>query len=204
MKGLVCGWGVNDADYQIQVRKPYWAEGKKKYKSTFNCPYYRTWLRMLERCHAETYHLSHPSYRGTSVCEDWKYFMSFRSWMVRQPWYGNVLDKDIIGDGTLYSPDTCCFVPRSVNMFWNKTGDRGRGLVGASFHNASGRFRAQCKIDDQNVALGYFNTELEAHRAWVAAKEKAMTILLSRLSLEPRVVEGMHRKLKQFQARLAA
>ncbi|WJR24966.1 hypothetical protein LU687_011465 [Pseudomonas asiatica] len=76
MKGLVCGWGVNDADYQIQVRKPYWADGKKKYKSTFNCPYYRTWLRMLERCHTETYHLYHPSYRGTSVCEDWKYFMS--------------------------------------------------------------------------------------------------------------------------------
>lgn len=67
MKGLVCGWGVNDADYQIQVRKPYWADGKKKYKSTFNCPYYRTWLRMLERCHTETYHLYHPSYRGTSV-----------------------------------------------------------------------------------------------------------------------------------------
>lgn len=200
MRRLVCGWGVNDADYQIQTNNICVIGGVKKYITESDCPYYRCWARMVERCHTGRY----PAYANALICDEWRSFMAFKAWMEQQPWEGNELDKDILGDGSLYSPATCCFVQRSVNMFWNKTGERGCGLVGASFHNASGRYRAQCKIGDQNVALGYFDTELEAHRAWVAAEEKAMILLLSRFRLEPRVVEGMHRKLKQFQARFAA
>lgn len=200
MNKLVCGWGVNDADYQIQISIPNPAGGTMKGATRIDCPYYRAWGRMVERCHSGRF----PAYAGTVICEEWRYFMAFRSWMDQQPWAGNELDKDILGDGTLYSPATCCFVPRSVNMFWNKSSRSGHGLPGASYRKSSRRYMAQCAVGGRNVALGYFDTELDAHRAWVAAKEEAMAILLDSVHLEPRVVEGMHRKLKQFQARFAA
>lgn len=200
MKKLVCGWGVNDADYQVQINNICVVNGVKKYITEFDCPYYRCWGRMVERCNTNRY----PAYANATVCDEWRSFMAFRAWMEQQQWEGNELDKDILGDGTLYSPETCCFVPRSVNMFWNKSSRNGHGLVGASYRKSTGRYTAQCKIGDRNMALGYFDTEIEAHSAWVAAKEKAMAILLGSVSLEPRVVTGMRNKLKQFQARLAA
>lgn len=198
MKRLVCGWGVNNADYPIQVSTPSPPPGNSS--SRIDCPYYRAWGRMVERCFSGRY----PAYADTTICDDWKYFMTFKAWMEQQPWEGNELDKDILGDGTIYSPGTCCFVPRVVNMFWSKSSRNGHDLAGASFRKKSGRYMAQCAIGGRNVALGYFDTELDAHRAWVSAKESAMAILLESVNLEPRVVAGMHNKLKQFQARLAA
>lgn len=200
MKRLVCGWGVNDADYPIQTNSICVVGGVKKYITEYDCPYYRCWARMVERCHTGRY----PAYANAIICDEWKSFMTFKAWMERQPWQGNELDKDILGDGNLYSPGTCCFVPRSVNMFWNKSKRAGHGLPGASYRKRSRRYMAQCAIGGKNVALGYFDTELDAHKAWVAAKEKAMAILLESVTLEPRVVKGMHSKLKQFQARFAA
>lgn len=200
MKRLVCGWGVNDADYQIQTNNICVVDGVKKYITESDCPYYRCWARMVERCHTGRY----PAYANAAICDEWRSFMGFKAWMEQQPWEGNELDKDILGDGTLYSPATCCFVPRSVNMFWNKSNRAGHGLPGASYRKRSRRYMAQCAIGGKNVALGYFDTEIDAHKAWVAAKEKAMAILLESVTLEPRVVEGMHSKLKQFQARFAA
>ncbi|WP_323615295.1 hypothetical protein [Pseudomonas putida] len=204
MRKLVCGWGVNDADYQIQVNRPHWAGDTKKYTTEFDCPYYRTWARMVERCHSGKFKLKNPAYLNATICDEWKHFTAFRAWMLEQPWQGNELDKDILGDGTHYSPQTCCFVPKSVNMFWTKCNTPGGGLVGVSFHKASGKFRAQCKIGSLNQALGYFDNELDAHRAWIRGKAKSMAMLLSKFSLEDRIIEGMHNKLKQFQARLAA
>ncbi|WP_095047629.1 hypothetical protein [Pseudomonas sp. Irchel s3h9] len=204
MNKLVCGWGINDADYEIQVNKPHFANGVKKYVTEFDCPYYRRWSHMLMRCHSGKFRSRNPTYANTTVCDEWKSFSKFRAWMESMPWQGNELDKDILGDGTYYSPQTCCFVPKSVNVFWTKCGDKNSGLVGVSFHKASGKYRAQCNVGNHRKALGYFSSELEAHAAWVNAKAESLAILLASVELEERIVQGMHRKLRVFEERLSA
>jgi hypothetical protein len=116
--------------------------------------------------------------------------------METTPWQGNELDKDILGDGRHYSPQTCCFVPKSVNMFWTKCGSRDVGFVGVSLDKTSGKFKAHCKVGRRRKTLGRFSSEHEAHKAWLRGKTESMAILLGSFQLDERIVEGMTRKLK--------
>ncbi len=101
-RGLVCGVGINDADYVVRRRNPdgsYWL-----------CPYYHRWTNILIRCYNKFSLEKRPTYVGCSVCPEWIYFMNFRSWMEKQGWEGKHLDKDIITQGNkVYSPEKLCF-----------------------------------------------------------------------------------------------
>jgi hypothetical protein len=46
MQRLVCGWGINDAGYGIQVSKSSGSDGVKKFTVEYDCPYYRKWSLM--------------------------------------------------------------------------------------------------------------------------------------------------------------
>lgn len=110
LKGTpVYGIGINDADYPVNITE---GEGKQR-KIIWRCAYYQKWVNMLDRVNGSHYR---PSYVETSVCEDWLNFSAFKSWMEQQDWQGKELDKDLKGDGTLYSPETCVFVSKKVNM----------------------------------------------------------------------------------------
>jgi hypothetical protein len=55
---------------------------------------------------------------GVTVCDEWKNdYISFYKWGIENGWQPMLqLDKDILGDGKLYSHNTCKFVTRGVNM----------------------------------------------------------------------------------------
>jgi len=55
--------------------------------------------------------------RGVVVCDEWKNdFKSFYDWAIRNGWEpGMQIDKDIKGDGLLYSPDSCIIVTNKEN-----------------------------------------------------------------------------------------
>ncbi len=110
LKGtLIYGVGINDADYPVNVTT---GEGKKR-QIQWRCPYYQKWVNMLDRCYGKTHR---PSYRDTEVCKDWHRFSNFLNWMQSQDWLGKELDKDLCVTGNLYSPDTCVFLDKKVNM----------------------------------------------------------------------------------------
>lgn len=81
-------------------------------------PLYDVWANMLRRCCNEKHH-SYKRYggRGVIVCNEWRNdFLNFYNWSISNGWQqGLELDKDIIGDGLIYSPDTCCFVTPKKN-----------------------------------------------------------------------------------------
>ncbi|WP_458717017.1 hypothetical protein [Pseudomonas gregormendelii] len=201
---LVCGWGINDADYGIQISSSSWNDGIKEFTVEYDCPYYKKWSLMLTRCFSQKFKIKNPTYADVTVCDEWKRFSVFRAWMETMPWQGNELDKDILGDGTHYSPRTCCFVPKSVNMFWTRCGKKDVGLVGVSFDKSTGNFKAQCKIGGRRRTLGRFTSESDAHKAWIRGKAESLRILLGSLSLDERIVEGMHKKLQSFEIQAAA
>lgn len=92
---------------------------------------YGLWYGMLRRCYdTEQQKRSRgKSYSDCKVCDDWMLYSNFERDVRKLPGYSQwyyaddmQLDKDILGgDSKEYSPKTCCFVPRAVNMaFMNK------------------------------------------------------------------------------------
>lgn len=58
-----------------------------------------------------------PTYEGCTVCDEWLYFSNFKKWFDENYIEGFQLDKDIIIRGNkVYSPQTCCFVPKEINI----------------------------------------------------------------------------------------
>lgn len=97
MVKLVCGIGINNADYTTSLREELpKVNGKRKYRILWACPFYKLWASMLQRCYSEKRLIKDPSYVGCSVHPDWHRFMNFRSWMEKQDWEGMELDKDIL------------------------------------------------------------------------------------------------------------
>lgn len=104
----VAGIGINDANY---ITNKYSKIGGK-IKLVWRCPYYNTWSRMLNRCYGNS---ASPQYKDVEVCTEWLTFSNFKSWMEEQDWKDKELDKDLFGDGSIYSPDSCCFIPAHLN-----------------------------------------------------------------------------------------
>jgi len=80
---------------------------------------YRAWRNMIKRCY-EKKNKSYSYYggRGVIVCDEWKNnYQKFLDWALANGYKeGLQLDKDIVGDGLLYSPETCCWVTKKINQ----------------------------------------------------------------------------------------
>ena len=159
---LVVGFGINDADYTVTTGI---------YSKRVWCPYYRTWHNMLKRCYSERFHKARPTYIGCEVCPEWKLFSQFRSWMDTQDRVGKQLDKDFLGDGKLYSPETCCFVPKWLNSLLIDCG-RARGKYPTGVYQHHNKFQAQIRINGVRKYLGLFNTPKEANLVYCKTKKQ--------------------------------
>lgn len=93
-------------------------QNPKRVTYNYKHPLYKIWQSMRGRC----YNTNDPAYfnyggRGVRVCYEWDNdFQPFYDWCIANGWQrGLFVDKDIRGDGLLYSPDTCSIVTRKVN-----------------------------------------------------------------------------------------
>lgn len=161
---LVCGVGINDADYITS-------------KKTESCPFYKRWLCMISRCYSESFSKLRPTYNDVTVCKEWLTFSNFKKWMIVQDWEGKELDKDIIKRGNkIYSPDNCVFVDSDINKLLNQhLAKKGDFKIGVAFHKKANKFVSQCKNGKNiNVNLGLFKTEDEAHEAYIDFKSSVL------------------------------
>ena len=181
---LVCGWGINDADYTV---KPM-INGKQVW-----CPFYRAWVDMLTRCYSTKFQAKHLTYEGCSVCDEWLTFSNFKAWMETQDWEGKQLDKDLLVKwNKVYSPGTCVFLSASINSFIPEHESvRGTYPIGVCWSSQNKKYKAG--IGDRmgsNITLGYFDTPEEAHKAWLTAKLEQAKILAAEQS-DPRVAKAL-------------
>lgn len=190
---LVFGVGINDAEYTIKKNAVSYENGKKKQKLVWVCPFYRKWAHMLERCYSEKQSTNNPTYKGCSVCEEWLTFSNFKAWMEQQDWEDKHLDKDILFPGNkIYSPETCVFIDAKVNTFLIESdASRGQYMVGVCWHKRCKKFRARCNDGEGKLKhIGLFDTELEAHQAWLAFKLKVAKELAAEQS-DPRIAKAL-------------
>lgn len=198
IRKLVCGIGINDADYVVEKSETIvCADGKRKKKIVWRCPYFRKWRSMIERCYSAKSLERNPTYAGCTVSEEWHTFSNFRSWMMAQNWEGLQLDKDILIEGNeIYSADTCVFVTQMVNKFTTDSrATRGEWLIGVDWDKRMGKFRARCcnPFSKKNESLGYFASEVGAHRAWRKRKLE-LAHELAAIQTDPRVAEALIRR----------
>lgn len=174
---LVCNIGINDADYVV---KPT-VKGVR-----MDCPIYSKWFQMLQRCYSEYGLKRNPSYVGCSVCEEWHRFSNYRDWYLKNYSEGLHLDKDILVKGNkLYSPETCCFVPRYINnTLLCKHSTKGEYPIGVYFEKESGKYKAQSNVNGKYTNLGRFNDPQQAHQVWQKQKIKNLSSDLNKYSTE--------------------
>jgi hypothetical protein len=93
------------------------SKGAKTHGLT-NHPLYLIWNGIKSRCYNKN-HAQYKDYgaRGIEMCDEWNFdFKAFFDWCINNGWSkGLQIDKDIKGDGKLYSPDTCCIVTAKDN-----------------------------------------------------------------------------------------
>lgn len=187
-RNLICGIGINDANYQVS---------KKLNGKSVVCKFYRTWTAMINRCYSPDFVKKHPTYINCEICDDWKYFSKFKAWMERQDWQGKQLDKDLLVKGNkIYSPDTCLFVDSQVNNFIIENDvNRGRFMIGVSFHKITKKLAATCRSNTErkNIHLGLFDDELSAHLAWKAKKHE-LACQLADMQTDKRVAEALRKR----------
>lgn len=166
IQGLVCGIGINDADYTVTKYKTI--DGVSRL--VWICPFYQVWRNMINR----VYSGRHSSYSGCSACNDWLKFSEFKCWMEMQAWENKEIDKDILEPGNkIYSQEMCVFIPGALNMFTtDRAANRGDHPLGVSWCRRSKKFLAKCKnpFTLKEDGLGYFDCPDLAHEAWRAKK----------------------------------
>lgn len=169
---LSYGVGVNDADYAVQLRRKFLDEnGKLVSRIVWECPFWASWISMLERCYSEALQKKFPTYKDCYVCDEWLLFSNFRLWMEQHEWQNRSLDKDLLVYGNkVYSPDTCMFIPQQINLLIQ---EKKRGtLTGLAINRPKTRFQAtvQDQTSNKSLTLGTYDTLFEAKNVWIAKK----------------------------------
>ena len=155
---------------------------------------FQLWKNMLKRCYSEVSFKKSPSYEQCLTSETFNHYQQFKTWCNQQLGFGNTgweLDKDILVKGNkVYSEDTCCFVPKEINLLLVKH-DKGRGnySLGVDYHKSRKQFRTRCS----DKHLGWFNTEIEAFNAYKTAKEDYIKSLANKWKdqIDPKVYEAL-------------
>ena len=185
---LVCGVGINDADYVVCPT----IDGKQVW-----CPFYQVWVDMLKRGYSVKLRTNYPTYSCCTICEEWLTFSNFKAWMEKQDWEGKQLDKDLLIEGNkVYSPDTCVFVDALVNCFILDNGaDRGEWPIGVCFNKPAGKFQANCNnpFTKKLEYLGIFTCPEQAHKAWRSRKHE-LALQLADLQTDDRVKKALSRR----------
>lgn len=142
----------------------------------------RLWNDMQTRCYNWKLHKRFPKYFGCTICDEWREDKTrFYKW-VEENYYSigdeqMDLDKDILFKGNkIYSPDTCIFVPHSINtLVLNNSAKRGKFPIGVCKDGR--RYRGSLNIDGKNVHLHYWKTPEEAFAEYKRHKEALILIM---------------------------
>ena len=165
---------------------------------------YNLWQGLLERCCCDKFHVKYPTYLGCTVSNDFKYYPYFKAWCQRQIGFDCFddkgihfeLDKDILVKGNkVYSEDTCCFVPREINVVLiYKQAKKGNFPIGVSYSKANNKFVVQIhKGSGLREYLGSFEEETHAFNAYKQAKEAYIKELANKWKdkIDNRVYEAL-------------
>jgi hypothetical protein len=190
-----------------EVRNPYHKSvhkvgylGEGKYNCKTHSGAYNCWANMIRRCYSEEY----PTYKFCTVSKDWECFQNFAEWFynnwkpfIDKSWN---LDKDVLIKGNkIYSPTTCCFLPKEINILFIKS-DKKRGNLPIGVCKIGNKFKAQISNKRKQVYLGIFDTINEAFEAYKTAKEKYIKEVVKKW--KPLIEDKVYRALINYKVEI--
>lgn len=171
---------------------------------TRNPKAYTKWNNMLVRCFNSKYHEKQPTYASCTICDEWLDFNNFVAWF-EDPKNGYrdgyQLDKDLLGGNSKhYSPETCCFVPQTVNAMLTR-GAKIRGKVKSIGVTLKGnKYMARCNFGHKEAkVVGIFDNEQEAFEAYKKAKKSYMEQLANNLYATGEITERVYNGLLNYE-----
>ena len=147
---------------------------------------YKVWRAMLNRCYGKLYQESHKTYENCEVCDEWLNFQVFAEWF-HENYYeinGEIidLDKDFLSGKTkIYSPQTCVFIPQSINKTIIHTRNKHSGLPTGVIHanDNANVYVVKYREDNKDVFVGRFHSVEDAYKAYLCAKNNRLKDLLN-------------------------
>jgi hypothetical protein len=176
--------------------------GIGKYKSFIDgvkTLHYSVWHSMMLRCYNSNTKKRTLTYKDVVICEEWKNFQNFAEWLEKTYNYeymkGWELDKDIIcKECKIYSPETCCFVPKEINQLLVKR-NKSRGIfpIGVTFNKINNNFTSKINKNGKTFYIGSFKSPEEAFQAYKIEKEKYIKEIANKWKdkIDPRVYETL-------------
>ena len=164
--------------YNIGICKVKWKSPASSYKDgkQEQTRPYKIWRAMMQRQKLE-YVDRNRGYEGVKVSKDFEDYDIFYGWFINQ--VGNSsfddhghyfqMDKDLLGNGLIYTKDICVFLPREINNATIKPKKKKELPTGV--YKSKNRYVS--KISRYNIErnLGSFKTIEEAFSAYKEAKE---------------------------------
>jgi hypothetical protein len=114
-------------------------------------PLMPVWSNIIDRCsNKKSKNYLDYGGRGVKICDEWLTdFKAFYDWCMANGWVkGMHVDKDINGNGLLYSPETCCIVTAKVN------GRKKRNTLMVTYKRETKPLTEWCEI----LGIDYKNT----------------------------------------------
>lgn len=163
---------------------------------------YQTYAHMVDRTKAGSkVQAKKGNYVGCT--NGFEGFQAFADWATKQIGYGvpgYQLDKDLLVKGNkVYSPETCCFLPREINMaiIRDHSGKKS-GLPIGVFCNGKNGLAAKINIHGKAVFLSSTPTSTEediAHLVQVYEEHKTAYLhalaIEHQLNLDPRAFQAL-------------
>lgn len=116
---------LKSGDFDNPIKIKYFGIGFLSEPSVADKPHYKriksVWLKVLARCYdPKCREYSFYGQKGVTVCDEWHDFKNFYYWYsleIVDTSFKYQIDKDLFsGSRKLYSPETCCLLPKEVNM----------------------------------------------------------------------------------------
>lgn len=137
---------------------------------------YNQWFDMTQRAKSKRVKASRPNYSSVRIDPSWNSYDTWYAWaltqqgFMQQDLHGKFfqIDKDLLGDGILYAPHTCVFIPAEINKALIIS-CKGCQIL------PNGKFRAVGFKKSKAVSLGCFTDQDDAFEA-LASFRKANLI----------------------------
>lgn len=165
-------------------------------KYNTDIPQYERWRHILQRSYDKKCHKLHPTYKNITVISDWHNYQIYAKWEEENYVEGWQLDKDLLsGESKIYSPETCCFIPRELNSFMtNNKSHNTSGHTGVTWIEKHKNWIVHASIDCKNKYIGSFYSIEEASECYKkirAIESEKWKIKAKKLGLEERIIANI-------------